>query len=89
MDYQWDGEKRRENRRKHGVDFAAMRRFQWRTAIIDFDDRHDEPRWVARGFIGSVLHVAAFTERDDKIRVISLRKANAREKREYAQDRIH
>ena len=89
MDYQWDGNKRLENRRKHGVDFAAMRRFLWRTAIIDFNDRHDEPRWVARGFIGGVLHVAAFTERDDKIRVISLRKANAREKREHAQNRIH
>ena len=88
MDYDWDESKQLANRVKHGVDFAAMRRFQWRTATIDFDDRHYEPRWVARGFIGGVLHVAVFTEGDGKIRVISLRKANAREKRDYAQNRI-
>ena len=87
MDYEWDDPKRLSNLGKHGVDFDAMHRFQWETAIIDPDDRHDEPRWVARGFIGAVLYVATFTERGGKTRVISLRKANAREKREYVRDR--
>ena len=54
MDYEWDDLKRLSNLGKHGVDFDAMHRFQWETAIIDPDDRHDEPRWVARGFIGAV-----------------------------------
>ena len=88
MEFEWDRLKRRANLEKHRVDFAAMYDFEWETAAIDFDDRHDEPRWVARGFIGVVLHVAVFTERDGETRIISLRKANAREERDYAQDRL-
>jgi uncharacterized DUF497 family protein len=38
---------------------------------------------VALGFIGGVLHVLVFTEREDNLRIISLRKATRREMKAY------
>ena len=46
---------------------------------------HAEPRWIAIGFIGAVLHLVVFTERGDNIRIISLRKATRREARTYVE----
>ena len=44
-----------------------------------------EPRWVATGFIGSRLHVAVYAMRGTRRRIISLRKANAREVWKHAE----
>jgi uncharacterized DUF497 family protein len=51
------------------------------------DERKDYPelRTVAIGLLGSRVHVLCFTEIPGGIRVISFRKANAREVRRYAQ----
>ena len=84
MEYEWDEEKNRSNMARHRVDFNAMNAFEWDSAVIDIDDRHDEPRWMARGFIGVVLHTVVFAERGDNIRIISLRKASPGEIRDYA-----
>ena len=48
------------------------------------DDAKRCTRVIATGFIGRRLHVAVFTERGDKVRVIGLRRANSREPRRYA-----
>ncbi|HHW4671280.1 MAG TPA: BrnT family toxin, partial [Xylella fastidiosa subsp. multiplex] len=42
------------------------------------------PRFEAKGYIGNRLHVMVFCLRGDAVRVISLRKANSREVRSYA-----
>ena len=83
--FEWDDAKRQANLAKHGVDFAAIDAFDWETALIDPDTRQAEPRWIATGFIGSRLHVAVYTMRGPRRRVISLRKANAREVRKHAE----
>lgn len=83
--YEWDESKRQANLAKHGVDFADMNAFEWDTAGIDSDEDRAEPRWIAIGFIGAVLHFVAFTERGDNIRIISLRKATSREARNYVE----
>ena len=86
LEYEWDENKRRVNIAKHhGVDFMAMVRFEWDTAVIDFDNNHPEPRWIAKGFIGDVLHLVVYTERGNRIRIVSLRKATPKEMRDYAQ----
>lgn len=85
--YEWDETKRESNIRKHGVDFRAMSAFEWEEAVERFDDRHEEARWIAIGFIGLRLHVVAYTVRGDNARVISLRKAQPREIRDYAKSR--
>ena len=56
-------------------------------AAADFDFEHAlyavETRYVALGRLGDRLHVLCFVETDDGIRVVSFRKANAREVRRY------
>lgn len=55
-------------------------------ALLRVDDRREyaETRYVALGFLAERLHVLCFAEAIDGIRVISFRKANAREVSRYA-----
>lgn len=85
MEYEWDGSKQRSNLEKHGVDFDEIQRFQWETSVRRTNTRRGELRFVAYGYIGERIHAVIYTVRDGKTRVISLRKANARERREYEQ----
>ena len=84
--YAWDERKRASNLRKHGVDFAIVQAFDFETAIVLRDDRKDygEERFRAYGTIRGRLHALVFTRCEEKIRVISLRKSNAREIATYA-----
>ncbi len=84
--YQWDENKRQANLVKHGVDFAQVEAFDWETAVVDMDEDHAEPRWIAMGLIGPVLHFVVYTERGDNIRIISLRQATRREARDYVKE---
>jgi uncharacterized protein len=83
----WDERKRAANLRKHGVDFAIVERFEFDTAVIAIDDRKDygEVRYRAFGMIDDRLHVLIFTARDALTRVISLRRANDRERQNHAE----
>ena len=83
--YEWDEAKRHSNRSKHRLDFTAIEAFDWDTASTKPDNRHGELRFVATGYIGSRLHIVVYTERGDRMRIISLRKANPREVRDYVQ----
>ncbi len=83
MGYEWDEEKRRINQGKHGIDFSAIGDFNWGTVVTKPDFRHAEPRTLAYGLIGARLYVVVFTERNSDIRIISMRKANPREEKEY------
>ena len=79
MPYEWDKSKRRETLELRGIDFASMDYFQWDTAIHRWSERNDEARWSSIGFIAGRPHHVVWTARGDNIRIISLRKANARE----------
>ena len=85
MQYEWDENKRIANIARHKVDFISAVDFQWDTALETVDDRFDygEERWVALGFIGNKLHVMVYNFRSQNIRIISLRKANKRERIYY------
>jgi uncharacterized DUF497 family protein len=84
--YAWDERKRASNLRKHGVDFAIVQNFDFETALVLRDDRksYGEEHYRAYGSIHGRLHALVFTRRDERIRVISLRKSNAREIATYA-----
>jgi len=89
VEFEWDETKRRENRRKHGVDFAdAVEVFYDDLACTRVDpDHHAEQRFVAIGgdAFGRVL-VVIFTQPDEQtIRIISARPATAAEQRHYQQ----
>lgn len=66
--------------------FEAVYSFDWETAYVVEDIRFDygERRSIAFGLIGADLHVLVHTARDGLIRVISLRRANRRERALYA-----
>ena len=85
MEYEWDENKRTANIAKHNVDFVDAEKFDWSSAIETIDDRfnYNEERWVALGVIDERLHVLTYTIRDENIRLISLRKANKREREYY------
>ncbi|HEY5046859.1 MAG TPA: BrnT family toxin [Rhizomicrobium sp.] len=82
---EWDEAKRRANLEKHGADFADMPFMDWDNATILQDSRFDypEPRFWAFGLLRGRLHLAAYCERGGTIRIISFRKANAKEVRRY------
>ena len=83
--YEWNEAKRQANFTKHGLDFADMEAFEWDTAMVAEDSRHDETRWVVTGYIGDRLCVAVYVIRDrDAVRLISLRGATSAERRRYA-----
>jgi uncharacterized DUF497 family protein len=83
----WDERKRVENLRKHGDDFVIVEDFEFDTAIVVIDDRKDygELRYRAFGMIGRRLHVLIFTSRGEQTRIISLRRANDRERQRYVE----
>ena len=85
MIYEWDEKKRFANYIKHNVDFLDAERFEWASAIETIYNRADykEERWIALGFIDNRLHVLIYAIRGDHIRLISLRKANSRERKYY------
>jgi hypothetical protein len=85
MRYDWDPQKRRANLVKHKVDFAAVEAFDWSAARIEADIRHDEVRLKATGAIAGRVHVLIYTVERRVVRVISLRKASAREVRRHAE----
>lgn len=87
MRYEWDESKRRSNLEKHGEDFADVARLDWSRAYVEPDTRRNygEPRYVA--FVprddDDRLMCLVFTPRDRRMRIISYRKANSRERRSY------
>ncbi|MCH8202736.1 MAG: BrnT family toxin [Proteobacteria bacterium] len=82
-DYEWNDKKAAANLHKHGVAFESVASFDWDTALLRDDDDHDELRYKALGMIGSVLHALVYTERGSRCRVISLRRANPKERSLY------
>ena len=79
--YEWDESKAASNLNKHGVEFDAVNDFDWANADMSIDDRHDygEERLLAIGPCDQRIVVVSFTMRENKTRIISLRKANNRE----------
>jgi uncharacterized DUF497 family protein len=83
MNYQWDPHKARVNQHKHGVDFAdAVGVLEDDLALTIPEEAPEEERFVTLGrdALGRVLVV---TYRANSIRIISARKATARERSRY------
>lgn len=72
MNYEWDPNKAKSNYRKHGVRFAD--------AVGVFED--ENAITISMDFLSRIL-VVVYTFRDIVIRIISARKATARERKAY------
>ena len=82
----YDPAKNERNIRNRGLSFDSAAQFDFEGTLYAVDERQDygEMRYIAMGMLGVRLHVLCFAETADGIRVISFRKANAREVRRYA-----
>ena len=81
MEIDWDAEKDRINRKKHGISLAEVKGLDWENAQRYSDLREDygEDRDYVYARLGPRLYVCVFTLRNGMTRIISLRKANKRE----------
>ena len=86
----FDPEKNATNVRERGLSFDQAAGFDFDTALVTEDKRKNYPevRYVALGRLTGRLHVLCFTPIAGGIRVISFRKANAREMKIYDQTKI-
>jgi uncharacterized protein len=87
VEIEFDPGKDEINRAKHGISLAIAVEIDLAAALIEPDQRfpYGEARFQAIAPIAGRLHLLAFTMRDVVVRVISLRKANSRERRRYEQ----
>ena len=84
IEYEWDEGKDKANIAAGRLGFASVADFEWETALIIPSPRSGESRWAAIGYIGNRLHYVVYTTRQDRIRIISLRRASRQEERLYA-----
>ena len=87
MEYEWDSEKAKLNLEKHGVGFdEAITVFDDLFNIDFYDPKHsiEEHRLLMVGESNlQRLLIVSYTERDDKIRIISARELTAQERKNY------
>jgi uncharacterized protein len=85
----WDPEKAASNKRKHGIEFeeaATIFRDPLLLVQLDLEHSQEEDRWIALGkSVRQLLLVVVHTEDDLTIRIISARKADPRERKQYEQ----
>ena len=90
MFFTWDLKKAEVNVRKHGVDFheaATVLEDPLSTTFSDSEHSTTEHRFITVGMsAGALLLVVVHTEREDKIRIISARRATRHEQRFYEED---
>lgn len=86
MEFEWDEIKNEKNKRNHGISFeTAAFVFNDVNRIEIYDALHskiNEDRYITIGKVRKNLYVV-YTEREDKIRIISARLAEKREKEIY------
>lgn len=83
--FEWDADKEQRNIAKHRLDFRTASRIFLDPFLLEIEDDRDykESRWnVIRMVDGRVLFVT-YTERNERIRIISARGAEPHERRKY------
>lgn len=90
MKIEFDPEKSARNTKERGLPFElAGEAFEWSGAHVVEDARHDygEKRLLAFAPMRGRLHVVCYCIRGGARRIISFRRANAREEKFYAEEK--
>jgi uncharacterized protein len=85
-EFEWDEVKAEANLRKHKISFQqASRAFDDFFALIEQDVSEDfgEARFLATGMVEGLLITVVYTERGERIRIMSARRANSDEQKRY------
>jgi uncharacterized DUF497 family protein len=86
LDFEWDDIKAAENVRNHGVSFAqAASTFLDPFAVewIDLREAYGEERIILLGMTSNQVLTVVYTERAERIRIISARRATKNEQDHY------
>jgi uncharacterized DUF497 family protein len=86
QDFEWNDRKAAANLHKHGVSFEVARDAFDDAFAVEIEDRRErygEERYVLLGMVRDRLLAVTYTLRDDRIRIISARPAEAFERRLY------
>jgi len=88
MDLEWDSQKASSNLKKHGIGFdeAVSALLDPRALAQEDSDSEQEHRWVLIGMSaqGRLLTVIYTLREEERIRLISARKATRKEAEHYA-----
>lgn len=87
MEIEYDPVKRQKTWQHRRLDFARCLEV-FRGPVLEMEDSrfdYDEPRFITLGLLDTRIVVVVWTPRDDKRRIISMRKANARERQRFQQ----
>ena len=80
MDFEFDPRKSTTNKRKHGIDCEEAQTLWDDPDLLEIPARAlDEPRHVVIGRIGDKHWSAIITYREDRIRIISVRRSREEE----------
>ncbi len=87
MEFEWNPEKEQANIEKHGVDFAEATTVfgdPLELTIADPDHSVGEFRFLSMGRSSrNRILVVSYTERQERIRIVSARIASSKERRQY------
>jgi hypothetical protein len=84
MQFEFDPAKSASNKDKHGIDFVAAQALWLDGGRLELPARlFGEPRMYTVGRIGLKHWVAVWTQRGDRIRLISVRRARREEVADY------
>ena len=89
MRYSFDPAKQASNLKKHGFDFADAQRVIESGKTVTFEDRrfdYGEERYVTLGPLGDTLVAIVTAETEDRIRIVSVRKADRHEQAIYREN---
>jgi uncharacterized DUF497 family protein len=86
MIYEFDEAKSAANRAKHGLDFSEAQKLWQDVDAVELPARSEaEPRKMLVARLKGKVWSAIFTEREDRIRIISVRRARTSEEAIYEQ----
>ena len=89
--YDWDSQKDKANQEKHGISFAEAKEsiFEGKNMIaLDVAYDLDEPRHAIIGKHRGNYYTGIFTIRNNRIRIISVRRARRNEEKQAKQKGI-
>lgn len=80
MEFVFDSNKSASNKAKHGIDFEEAQELWNDPHLLEIEARStDEPRFLLIGSIEGKYWSAVVTYRDDKVRIISVRRSRKEE----------
>ena len=86
MEYEFDEAKSAANKAKHGLDFSEAQKLWQDADAVEIPAKSDvEQRKMLIARIEGKIWSAIFTERESKIRIISVRRARTNEEAMYEQ----